>query len=190
MGADAAVVELTARGNEALGSGDWASARGAFEEALAHGEDPEASDGLGRTLWWLGDVDGAIDARERAYAGFRARGEAARASRIALWLAREYVEAVGNEPAGNGWLARAQGLLRDVEPGPVHGWLELTMGSRSFDPAEMRDRAEAALAIARRSADAELEASSLALLGRARLLGGSFDEGVTALDEADRKSVV
>jgi len=184
MGADVAVDELTARGNEALASGDWASARRAFEAALAHGEDPEASDGLGRTLWWLGDVDAAIDGRERAYAGFRARGEAERAARIALWLAREYVEAVGNEPAGNGWLARAQGLLRDVEPGAVHGWLELTIGSRSFDPAEMRDRAEAALAIARRSADADLEATSLALLGRARLLGGSFDEGVTALDEA------
>jgi len=183
MGVDAAV-QLIARGNEALGSGDWESARGAFEAALRHGEDPEASDGLGRTLWWLGDVDGAIDARERAYAGLRADGNAERAARIALWLAREYAEAVGNEPAGNGWLARAQGLLRDVDSGRVHGWLELTLGSRSFDPPSMRARAEAALGVARRFRDTELEASSLALLGRALLLDGSFDEGVAALDEA------
>jgi DNA-binding CsgD family transcriptional regulator len=183
MGVDSAV-ELIARGHEALASGEWESARAAFMAALDEGPDPEASDGLGRTLWWLGDVDGAIDQRERAYTAFRQRGDVVRAARIALWLAREYVEAVGNEPAGNGWLARAQGLLRDVEPGPAHGWLELTMGSRSFDPSPMREHAEAALETARRAGDAELEASSLALLGRALLLGGEFDDGVTALDES------
>jgi DNA-binding CsgD family transcriptional regulator len=183
MGADTAV-DLVSRGHEALASGDWESARDAFAAAVELGPDPEASDGLGRTLWWLGDVDGAIDHRERAYASFRKRGDAVRAARIALWLAREYVEAIGNEPAGNGWLARAQGLLRDVERGPTHGWLDLTLGSRSFDPKEMRALAETALGMARRSGDAELEASALALLGRALLLGGEFDAGVTALDES------
>jgi DNA-binding CsgD family transcriptional regulator/tetratricopeptide (TPR) repeat protein len=175
---------LVSRGHEALASGDWDSARDAFTAAVERGPDPEASDGLGRTLWWLGDVDGAIDHRERAYASFRKRGDAARAARIALWLAREYVEAVGNEPAGNGWLARAQGLLRDIEPDPAHGWLDLTLGSRSFDPAQMRAHAETALGTARRFDDAELEASSLALLGRALLLGGESDAGVASLDES------
>jgi DNA-binding CsgD family transcriptional regulator len=183
MGTDTAV-DLVSRGQEALAQGDWESARDAFAAAVDLSPDPEASDGLGRTLWWLGDVDGAIDHRERAYAAFRKRGDAVRAARIALWLAREYVEAIGNEPAGNGWLARAQGLLRDVEPGPAHGWLELTRGSRSFDPNQMRAHAEAALETAGRSRDAELEASALALLGRALLLGGEFDAGVTALDES------
>src|SRR5207249_5291555 len=155
------IIGLTSRGHEALASGEWESARDAFMAAVEQGHDPEASDGLGRTLWWLGDVDGAIDQRERAYTSFRTRGDAVRAARIALWLAREYVEAVGNEPAGNGWLARAKGLLRGVEPGPAHGWLELTLGSRSFDPTEMRDHAEAALQIARRSADVAPGASAL-----------------------------
>jgi ATP/maltotriose-dependent transcriptional regulator MalT len=178
------IVNLVSRGHEALAAGEWEAARDAFLDALKLGPDPEASDGLGRTLWWLGDVEGAIDHRERAYASFRKRGDAARAARIALWLTREYVEAVGNDPAGNGWLARAQGLLRDVAAGPAHGWLDLTLGSRSFDPAQMRAHAEAAVGIARRSDDAELEASALALLGRALLLGGEFDAGVAALDEA------
>jgi DNA-binding CsgD family transcriptional regulator len=176
--------ELVATGEAALRVGDWPAAREAFESALGIDTSPEALDDLGRTLWWLGDVDGAIDHRERAYASFRKRGDAVRAALIALWLAREYVEAVGNEPAGNGWLARAEGLLRDAEPGSAHGWLDLTWGSRSFDPIQMRTRAEAALEAARRSGDAELEASALALLGRSLLLGGEFDAGVTALDES------
>jgi DNA-binding CsgD family transcriptional regulator/tetratricopeptide (TPR) repeat protein len=182
--AEGAIVGAVARGEQALVSGDWELARTSFSTAVEAEPSPQALDGLGRTLWWLGDVDGAIDNRERAYASFRKRGDAIRAARIALWLAREYVEAVGNEPAGNGWLARAEGLLRDVEPGPAHGWLELTLGSRSFDPNEMRMHAEMALGTARRSGDGELEASSLALLGRALLLGGEFDAGVTALDES------
>jgi tetratricopeptide (TPR) repeat protein len=113
-------------GEEALAAGDWEAARVAFTAAVAADPSPNALDGLGRTLWWLGDVGGAIEHRERAYAVLRERGDVERAALIALWLAREYQEAVGNEPAGNGWLARAEGMLRDAEPGVAHGWLELT----------------------------------------------------------------
>jgi DNA-binding NarL/FixJ family response regulator len=177
-------VELLTRGEEALASGDWDAARAAFQAAVSDCGSPESHDGLGRAAWWLGDVDGAIAERERAYAAFRKRGEKARAARIALWLAREHLEAIGNEPASNGWVARAEGLLRDEEPGPEHGWLELTRGSRVADAGAMRGRAEAALQIARRADDVDLEASALALLGRALLLGGEVEAGVTALDEA------
>ena len=145
---------------------------------------PEAHDGLGRTLWWLGDVDGAIAHRERAYASFRQTGATHEAARIALWLSREYLEAVGNEPASNGWLARAEGLLREADHGPTDGWLELTKGSRASDPDDMRRHAEAASAIARAWHDPALEASALALLGRALLLAGAFDDGISALDES------
>ena len=84
-----------ARGETALAEGDWEGAREAFEAAIAADRSPEALDGLGRTLWWLGDVDGAIEHREGAYNGFRTGGDAARAARIALWLSREYLEAIG-----------------------------------------------------------------------------------------------
>jgi DNA-binding CsgD family transcriptional regulator/tetratricopeptide (TPR) repeat protein len=179
-----AATELVVRGEEALSAGDWEGARDAFAAAVDEEPTPRALDGLGRTLWWLGDVDGAIEHRERAYAGYRKAGEPASAARIALWLAREYLEAVGNQPASNGWIARAEGLLRDAEPGPVHGWLSLTRGGLSFDPTEMRGHAEAALDVGRNSDDVDLEASALALLGRAMLLSGEFDAGVAALDEA------
>jgi DNA-binding NarL/FixJ family response regulator len=181
---ESVAADLLTLGEDALVSGDWEGARAAFEAAVSDGGSAESHDGLGRAQWWLGDVDGAISERERAYAAFRKRGEVARAARIALWLAREYLEAIGNEPASNGWVARAEGLLRDADPGPEHGWLELTRGSRVTDPGVMRGRAEAALQIARSAGDVELEASGLALLGRALLLDGEVEAGVTALDEA------
>jgi tetratricopeptide (TPR) repeat protein len=183
--ADAGLVQdLVSRGEEALTTGDWEAARQAFTGAVEQEPTPDALDGLGRTLWWLGDVDGAVEHRERAHTAFRRAGDTSRAALIALWLAREYREALGNEPASNGWTARAEGMLRDAEPGLEHGWLELTRGGRAFDPEQMRRHAEAALETARRLGDTNLEASALALLGRARLLGGDFDGGIASLDEA------
>jgi DNA-binding CsgD family transcriptional regulator/tetratricopeptide (TPR) repeat protein len=172
-----------ARGEDALAAGDWESARDAFQLALAD-DSAEAHDGLGRALWWLGDVDGAIDHREGAYARFRKRGDAATAGRLALWLAREYLEAVGNEPASSGWIARATGILRDVPEAPESGWLELTLAGREADATEMRRRAEAVLGRARRLRDPNLEASALALVGRGRIRSGDIDGGMAALDEA------
>jgi DNA-binding CsgD family transcriptional regulator len=176
--------DLVARGDEALRAGDWDTAQAAFADALELEPTAAALDGLGRTLWWLGDVDGAIEHRERAYAILGKRGDRQSAALIALWLAREYLEALGNEPASSGWLARAEGLLRDAAPGPAHGWLTLTRGARALDAETMRTNAETSLDTARRSGDADLEASALALVGRARLLAGEFDLGIAALDEA------
>jgi DNA-binding NarL/FixJ family response regulator len=177
-------IDLIGRGEEALRGGDWETARLSFAAALEDLDTPEAHDGLGRALWWLGQLDGALDHRERAYVGFRKRGDPARAARIALWLSREYLEALANEPASNGWVARAEGLLRDSDHCVEHGWLELAWGDRSLDPTTMRGHAQAALDIARRFADADLDASGLALLGRASILEGDIDRGMTALDEA------
>jgi tetratricopeptide (TPR) repeat protein len=181
---DVGVAELVDRGERALAAGDWDGARAAFAEAVAADPSPQALDGLGRTLWWLGDVDAAIEHRERAYAALRASGATDAAAMVALWLSREYLEAIGNEPASNGWLARAEGLVRERPDRSAQGWLELTRGGRAFDAEEMRTRAESALEHARRRSDPTLEASALALLGRASLLAGEFDAGVAALDEA------
>jgi DNA-binding NarL/FixJ family response regulator len=181
---DTAIADAIDRGGAALAAGDWEGARSAFSESLAVEETPEALDGLGRSLWWLGDLKRALDHRERAYRALRERGDDGSAALIALWLAREYREAVGNEPASNGWVARAEGLLRGSPPGVEHGWLRLTQGDRSLEPERIREHAEAAMEIGRSARDANLEASALALLGRARVLDGDLDGGMTVLDEA------
>jgi DNA-binding CsgD family transcriptional regulator len=182
--AAASATELRTRGEALLASTDWEGARDALSQALSQGELPETLDSLARAEWWLGEIDAAIEHRERAYVAFRRSGDTSRAATTALWLAREYAEAVGNEPASNGWLARAEGLLRDAPPGAEHGWLAFTKGDRAFDPEAMRREADRAVASGRAFEDSDLEASALALLGRAMILQGDVEDGMTRLDEA------
>jgi len=171
-------------GVEALERGDRQAAREAFPAALAEGDLPEARDGLGRTLWWLGDVDGAIHHREAAYAAFRRRGEVARAVGIALWLAREHLEALWNRPASDGWMARAEGLLPEVPDDPVHGWFALARAGRAEEHGEMRRLAAEALEAGRRLRDPDLEVAALARLGYAEVAAGEVTSGTAKLDEA------
>ncbi len=180
---DGVTTDLVARGEVALASGDWRGARTAFADALEAGGSPEALDGLGRALWWLRDVDEAIASRECAYAAFRRSGETLRAARIAMWLAREYLEAVGNEPASRGWLARAEGLIRDHPETAERGWLALTRGRLALDPASARGDAETAVEVGRDTGDADLEVTGLALLGLALIVAGDVEEGMAKLDE-------
>ncbi|HEX9121860.1 MAG TPA: response regulator transcription factor [Actinomycetota bacterium] len=175
---------LLRQGEAALASGDWQRAREVFDAALADRDTPEARDGLGRALWWLRDVDGAIEHRERAHAAFRKDGDGPRAARIAMWLAIEYAEAIGNDPISRGWFARAEGLLKDAPPGPEHGWLALTRTRLRLDPTAGGEDAASALETARRFQDPELEASALALAGLVAVERGDLDAGLNALDEA------
>lgn len=176
--------DALARGHSALASGDWEGARDAFEEAVAATDAPEALDGLGRALWWLRDERGAVVMRERAYAGFRRDGELARAARVALWLAREYGLAFGNDAASRGWLARAERLLRDVSPGAEQGWLALVRSESAQDAGVAATFAASALDTAHDAGDADLELRALAQLGLAEVTLGDVDRGLGRLDEA------
>ena len=182
----AAVVaeEALARGHEALASGNWDDARGAFQEALDLTDSPEALDGLGRALWWLREERAAVVHRERAYAGFRRDGELARAARVALWLSREYGLAFDNDAASRGWLARAERLLRDVAPGAERGWLDLTRSEAARDAATGASLASNALEVALAAGDTDLELRALAQLGLTEVTMGETEQGLTRLDEA------
>ncbi len=70
------VVDRLLDGRLALEGSRWDEARAAFEDALAEQETPEALDGLGQALWFLGQVAEGVAARERAFDGF-ARDDAA-----------------------------------------------------------------------------------------------------------------
>ena len=64
---------------------DWAGAREAFTAALAASPgDPSALDGLGQSLWWLGERDAGIDRRREAYAEYSRRGSTRDAGRRSI----------------------------------------------------------------------------------------------------------
>ena len=177
-------IDALSRGERALGAGDWGAAQAAFEAALEDREGPEAHAGLGRALWWLRDMDGAVSHVERAYAGHREAGDVRRAAADALWLSREFSAAYGNAAVSAGWYARAAGLLRDAGDVPEQGWLALARAERSDAPAEMARHATDAVESARRSGDHDLEASALVRLGYAEVAVGDVAAGMAKVDEA------
>ena len=179
-----AATDPLARGDEALQGGDWEAARAAFEEALRHAGTARAHEGLARALWWSHDTDGAISQMERAYAAHREDSDTRAAAACALWLAREFKAAYGHDAVSGGWLARAERLLREAGDVPERGWLALSRAEREDAPQDMHRYAETALEVARRLADADLEAAALVRDGYANVASGSVEAGLTKVDEA------
>ena len=163
---------------------EWAAARDAFATALSIDPgDPEALDGLGRALWWLGEREAGIERRREAFAAYRRRGDDRAAGGIAVYLAAEQ-RIDGQDATAAGWLARARRLLDGAPSGSEHGWLAVEEAKRADDPARAEEHARDALAIAHELGDADIECMALAQLGHATVRQGRIEEGVGLLDEA------
>ena len=176
--------EPLAEAAEALAAADWKRARELYQAALEDdGESPEALDGLGLSLWWLGEHDRAVELRRRAYTGFRRRGDAKRAAWLAAYIAGES-RIAGDRAAANGWLARAERLLDGAGDCSERGWIEVERSKRAPDPHGAEQHAARAVAIAQAVGDPDLEVMALSHLGLARVSQGSVEEGMTLIDEA------
>jgi tetratricopeptide (TPR) repeat protein len=175
---DDALAASIAAGDAALKAGDWLAARDAFRKALALGETPEALNGLGEALWWLGETSASIDHRERAYSGFRARPDPERAVDIALGLSVHYQANVGNAPASSGWLARARRLVDEFSLDSHRGWIALFDAGEAGDPVAVERLSRDALETPRGAGDADLELCVLAQIGSALVSQGRVAEGV------------
>ena len=182
MGADS-VDHLLRDGRAALAAGDWESARSCFEQASESDASAEVLDGLSQAVHFQGDHLRAIELKERAFGAYRRRGKRVEAAELARWLAFLHGTVHGNMSVANGWMARAERLLEGMEEGPAHGWLTLDRAPWTTDASERERLALAALAIARRFGDGDLEFSALALLGHAYVASGRVAEGMTLLDE-------
>jgi DNA-binding CsgD family transcriptional regulator len=180
----ATVEELLRLGRQALGVADWERARGVFEQAAAFGESAEVLGGLGEAMQFGGDHGRAIELKERAFAEYERRGLRAEAAGLARWLAFLHVSVHGNVAAANGWMARAESLLEGVEECAAHGWLMLDRAPWTSDASERERLATAAIAIARRYGDRDLEFDALALLGEAYVAAGRVTAGMRLLDQA------
>jgi DNA-binding CsgD family transcriptional regulator len=176
--------EPLAVGKAALAAGDWAAARTAYETALHECDAPAAHEGLARALWWIDGPARAISERIHAYSGYRHSGDDPAAAHVALWIAHEYEVGLTNPAAAGGWLTRAAGLLEHLPENADHARLELVRGERAGDPLRAGRHAKAALEIARRLGDPDLEITALGRLGLAEVRVGAVESGMSRLDEA------
>ncbi|WP_324613446.1 LuxR C-terminal-related transcriptional regulator [Agromyces kandeliae] len=167
----------------ALAEARWGDARIAFTEVVAVRPSAEALDGLGRTMWWIGETAEAIALRTRAYTAHRRAGRDADAARIATWLAIEHASTPGREAIARGWLGRAERLAAGGDP-TARGWFALARSTLETDPVRIAALADAALAVARDTADAALEIRALGRSGLGLVRSGRSDAGIARLDEA------
>jgi DNA-binding CsgD family transcriptional regulator len=176
--------EVLAAGSAALQRADWAAARACFEAVVDDAEIGEALAGLADALSWLGDLEGSLRCRERAYAEFRRRDEPAHAAMAAVMLCLDYRKQVGNPVVSAGWLARARRLIDDNGIDELRGWLAFASSFDCDDAAAAERLADEALAFARSHGDTDLELCALSQRGVALVKQGLVDEGVRSLDEA------
>jgi ATP/maltotriose-dependent transcriptional regulator MalT len=170
-------------GQRALEAARWEDARAAFEAALDRGPSAEARDGLGLALWFLGDVEEGIAARERAFEQYVAEEAWDPAARVAGWISHQYMIA-GRASAGRGWLFRAERALEGCGRCEGHGWIALARARQADDLVRCARDARLALSIAHESGAGELEVFALSVLGRAEVAAGERDAGMRLLEEA------
>jgi DNA-binding CsgD family transcriptional regulator len=170
-------------GFQAVATGDWRGARDAFSAALAVAEVPEAFFGLANALFWLGDIAGTIANCEKAYAGFRRRGDPVFAAGAALSLVGYNKGYLGNAAAARGWLSRAARIIQSEVP-QLRGELLGATAYLTDDPVESEALARQAVEIGRANGNSDLELMAMHAVGQALVQQGRTEEGMVLLDEA------
>jgi DNA-binding CsgD family transcriptional regulator len=170
-------------GFQAMATADWPDARDAFSAVLAVADVPEASFGLANALFWLGDLAGTIASCEKAYAGFRRRGDPMFAAGAALSLVGYNKGYLGNTAAARGWLSRAARIIENEAP-ELRGELLGATAYVTEDPVESEALARQAAEIGRANGRSDLELMAMHAVGQALVQQGRTEEGMALLDEA------
>jgi DNA-binding CsgD family transcriptional regulator len=183
VGVPSAVESQVGAGFQAMAAGDWRGARDAFSAVLEAADVPEAFLGLANALFWLGDLAGTIANCEKAYSGFRRRGDLMFAAGAALSLVGYNKGYLGNTAAARGWLSRAARIIEDEVP-VLRGELLGATAYVTDDPVESEALARQAAEIGRANGNSDLELMALHAVGQALVQQGRTEEGMSLLDEA------
>ena len=181
------VIDDLHRAREAFERREWVAAYRTLSElddTHLHADDFAA---LATSAFLLGHGNDCVQALQRAYRARLDDDDTVGAIRAAYWLAMVLWQR-GEVAIGNGWLARGERLLEDVEGDVVErGYL---LERATFNHISRGDLAEA-LAVAprvtdcgRRFRDADLTAMGLHTEGRLSIFAGRVGDGLRFLDEA------
>jgi class 3 adenylate cyclase len=149
---------------------------------------PEDLGLLAESAWFAGDPDAAIEARERAHAGYLEQDDKCQAAAMALELGLDHFERL-EAAIGNGWLGRAKRLLEQTpEECAAHGWQALSLAylARRLAGSEEEALRQARLAqgIGERLAIPAIQALALQQQGYALVAMGRVDDGLALIDES------
>jgi DNA-binding NarL/FixJ family response regulator len=175
-------LDAVERARAALRLGDAATARTLLADAPA--DDPVVLECRARAAYLELDFLTAVELWQQAYAEFRAANDPVGSVRVARQLAVMYGIVLGDGAVMSGWLARAQTLLGETADSLDAGWVALNIGMFESDRGRKNERFRAALDVARRLDDIELEVIALAYLGASLVHEGRTEEGMRLLDES------
>lgn len=166
----------------------WSDACAHFEAA----DDEESLGGhdLGRLAaaqYLVGRELESVGTWSRAFDVTREHGEPTSAARCGFWAGFVLLNR-GDLPGGNGWVARVQRVLADVQPNAVEtGYVQYLVALRTIFEGDAEAAGalfEDAAQVGVRSGDRDLETLARLGQGRALIRLGRSEEGVACLDEA------
>jgi len=175
--------DACAEGWGLLEAGQWDAARQAFETAMNTEPTPDARDGLGYALTYLGMTDEGIAARALAFEGYVKAGRCDDAARVAVWVSHAYA-ITGQPSAARGWLSRAERAVEGAECGMGQGWVAVEQARHASTLEECAMHARRSMEIARECGATDLEIFALSVLGRSEVSAGRREEGMKLLEEA------
>jgi len=143
---------------------------------------------LAESAWFAGDPDAALEARERAHAGYLEQGDTCHAAEIALQLALAYFERL-DIAIGSGWMARARRLLEQTpDECSAHGWQAISLAFIALraggDSAEAARQAKLAQEIGERLPNPAITALAIQIQGYILVGQGHIEDGMALIDES------
>jgi class 3 adenylate cyclase len=171
----------------------WNEARAAFgdvdrEDALEPGDLQLLAD----AAWWAGYPDDAVDALERAFAGYIAAGDDASAATVAIQLTYQAVRRMAGSVA-IGWMGKAERLLDGHAESSAHAWLQMMRMVEAMlvrgEFEEGVELADGAIELARKHHVPGVEAQALGFKGYALVTMGDWQAGMALVDQATAAAV-
>jgi class 3 adenylate cyclase len=176
-------------GRRAIRERRWRDGYELLSEAARDSElDAKTLEELAWASYFTDEIAQAVPILERAYAGYLAAGENAKAANVAVQLAHEYGSVRLQKAVGSGWLARAERLLEDEPEGRAHGYLELQRGLEALkvhDYDAVHGHASEAERIGREQGDMGLELRGRQRRAVALIYRGDIEEGRLLLNEVN-----
>ncbi|MGQ0849999.1 MAG: adenylate/guanylate cyclase domain-containing protein [Actinomycetota bacterium] len=181
------VPEAIAAAERAISAHDWARAFDLLEQVGRSNLDPQHLVMLGETAWWLGRIDDAIDARQRAYRMLIERAEAEEAALVAIGLAEDHFHKL--EPSlGRGWLQTALRLMADRPPTRAQARVRRFQAMFALEAEQDLERAlqltEQAMELADAFGDKDVHYIALQDKGRILVAQGETSAGLALMEEA------